>query len=219
MAVRVLLADDHEIVRDGLRSLLVNKLGMNVVAEAADGRTAVLRAREVMPEIVIMDVGLPELNGADATAQILTHCPNARIIALSMHADSQHVGRMLQCGARGYVLKDCAFEELAKAIDEVRSDRLYLSPGVTSVVVDDYVRKLNRDGAEKATAVGQLTAKEREVLQLVAEGKSTKEAAAALTVSVKTIETHRQNIMNKLNVRSVAELTKFAIREGLTSLD
>ncbi|MGE3166226.1 MAG: response regulator [Planctomycetota bacterium] len=219
MAVRVLLADDHQIVRDGLRSLLVNNLGMNVVAEAADGRTAVLRSREVMPELVIIDVGLPELNGADATVQILTHCPNARVIALSMHADSQHVGRMLQAGARGYVLKDCAFEELAKAIEEVRAHRLYLSPGVTSVVVDDYVRKLNRTDAEKTTAAGQLTAKEREVLQLVAEGKSTKEVATRLSVSVKTIETHRQNIMNKLNVRSVAELTKFAIREGLTSLE
>lgn len=219
MPLRILLADDHQIIRDGLRNLLEQDDKIEVVGEAADGRTAVRLTCEVRPDLVIMDVGLPELNGAEATAQITDQCPATKVIGLSMYSDSQYVGRMLQAGARAYLLKDCAFEELAEAITAVRDGRIYLSPGITGVVVEDYVRKLTTGAKGKSAKASQLTAKEREVLQLIAEGKSTKEIAATLHVSVKTIETHRQNVMNKINVRSVAELTKFAIREGLTSID
>ncbi len=216
MSTRILIADDHKIVRDGLRSLLQQDASRTVVGEAADGRTAVRMARELVTDLVIMDVGMPELNGIEATRQIVAHNQHARVIALSMHSDRSYVARALQAGAVGYLLKDCAFEELDRAITVVLAGKVYLSPGVAGVVVDDYVRRL-AGATEPALAL--ITGKEREVLQLVAEGRSTKEIAATLHVSVKTIETHRQNLMAKLDVHSIAELTKLAIRAGLTRLE
>jgi len=215
MGCRILLADDHKIVRDGLRSLLEKQPGIDVVAEADNGRTTVRLARELLPDLVIVDIGMPDLNGIEATRQIVTENPRIRVVALSMHSDRRFVAQMFKAGASAYLLKDCAFEELAQAVQVVLAGRTYLSPQVAGTVVEDYIRHL---AATDASGFSVLTAREREVLQLLAEGNSTKQIANSLHVSMKTVETHRQQIMNKLNVQSVADLVKYAIREGLTSL-
>jgi len=215
MSLKILLADDHKIVRDGLRSLIEKEPGMRVVAEAEDGRTAVSLAREHTPDVVIMDVSMPGLNGIEATRQIRAEQPDAKIIALSMYSDRRFVTGILGAGASGYLLKDCAFEELIEAIHTVSKGQYYLSPGITGVVVQDYVGKV----AAELSSSSVLTPREREVLQLLAEGHSTKEIAGALHLSVKTVESHRQKIMQKLNIFNVAGLTRYAIREGLTSLE
>ncbi len=217
MTIRVLLADDHDIVRHGLRALLEKESDMGVVGEASDGREAVELATKLRPNVVVMDISMAELNGIDATRKVTEECSNTHVIALSMHSDVRFVSRMLDAGARGYLLKDCAFEELVQAIRDVCNNKMFLSPGITGVVVEDYRRRLHSE--DTTVAAPALTPREREVLQQLAEGKSTKEMAHAFSVSIKTIETHRQNIMNKLDLRSVAELTKYAIREGLTSLE
>ncbi|MCE5245187.1 MAG: response regulator transcription factor [Syntrophobacteraceae bacterium] len=216
MNIKILLADDHKIVRDGLRVLLEKEEGMEVVAEAEDGRTTVRLARELLPDVIIMDIGMPHLNGIDATRQILSELPNVKIIALSMHSDRRFVAQMFKSGASGYLLKDCAFEELSRALRSVLSNQIYLSPAIAGPVMEDYVRHLSK-GDPSSFSV--LTAREREIVQLLAEGMTTKQIAASLHVSIKTVETHRQQIMNKLNIHSMADLIKFAIREGLTSLD
>ena len=215
MSIRIVVADDHRIIREGLRALIGGLKGAEVIAEAGDGRSAVRLARELRPDLMIMDIGMSELNGVDATRQIRAEAPQVKVIALSMHADVRFVSEMLKAGACGYLLKDSAFEELAHAIKTVAGGKTYLSPGITGAVIKDYVGHLGEARPEGAVA---LTPREREVLQLVAEGHSTKEIAARLHVSLKTVDTHRQQIMNKLGVRSVAELTKHAIREGLTEL-
>ena len=216
MSIRILLADDHKITREGLRSLLDNQQDMEVVAEAEDGRTAVSLVREVVPSVVIMDVSMPDLNGVEATRQIIAQFPDVKIIALSMHSDTLFVTEMLKSGASGYLRKDCAFEELAAAIRVVVAGKTYLSPSVSGVVVDDYLHRLSKADFSDSEV---LTDREREVLQLLAEGKSTKQIALKLHISVKTVETHRRQIMNKLDIHTVAELTKYAIRKGLTSLE
>lgn len=216
MSIRVLLADDHRIIREGLRSLLQKQPDMEVVEEAEDGITAVRLTEKLRPDIVIMDIGMPDLNGIEAARQIVTRVKGVKVIALSMHSDKRFVLEMLKAGASGYLLKDCAFEELINAIRTVRSGQIYLSNRVTGVVVDEFLH--NRPTSE-VSAYNLLSAREREVLQLLAEGNTTKSIAAALSVSTKTIETHRQQIMEKLNLHSVAELTKYAVKEGLTSLD
>jgi len=216
MGIRIIIADDHQILRQGLKTLLEKEPDMEVVAEAEDGRKTVIMVNELTPDVVIMDVNMPDLNGIEATRQILADYPEMKIIALSMHADRRFVINMLKAGAHGYLLKDCAFEELAQAIRLVMANKTYLSPGVAEIVVKDYV---NRLPGPAQTAFSVLTAREREVLQLLAEGKSTANIGELLHISIKTVETHRQQIMNKLGIRSVAELTKYAIREGLTSLE
>ena len=216
MKIRIILADDHKIVRDGLRALLENQPGMEVIAEADNGRATVRMARELVPDLVIMDIGMPDLNGIDATRQIVADLPKVKVIALSMHSDRRFVVQMFRAGASGYLLKDCAFEELTWAVLAVLKNQTYLSPAVAGPVMEDYIQQLS-SGEELGGTV--LSPREREVLQLLAEGKSTKAVAAALCVSVKTVETHRQQIMNKLNMQSIADLTKYAIREGLTTLD
>jgi DNA-binding NarL/FixJ family response regulator len=213
--MKLLLADDHAIIREGLCKLL-QQSGHTIAGEAEDGRTAVRLATELLPDVIIMDIGMPGMNGIEATRLILEKTPTAKVIALSMHSDATYVGRMLQAGARGYLLKESAFDELAQAIDNVIRGRIYLGRKIQGVVVGDYVERLS--GHSTGPAVS-LTNKEREVLQLVAEGKSTKEIAQALTITVKTVETHRHNIMDRLGIRSIAQLTKYAIRQGLTSLD
>lgn len=216
MSTRILLADDHRIVREGLRSLVAGLPGVEVIAEAEDGRTAVELARKLAPQVVVMDIGMPDLNGIEATRRLAAEAPHVRVIALSMHSDNRYVSEMLKAGARGYLLKDAAFEELALALRTVMAGQVYLSPAISRTVVSDYVRHLT--AGEPALAAA-LTTREREILQLVAEGASTKEIAARLSISLKTVDTHRQHIMDKLGVRSVAELTKYAVREGLTSLE
>jgi len=210
------LADDHKIIREGLRSLLEKQDDMEVIAEADNGLTTVNLVQKLHPDVVIMDIGMPEMNGIDATTKITTEFKGVQVIALSMHSDRRFVMQMLKAGATGYLLKDSAFEELVTAIHTVMRRQHYLSQKITDVIVEEYLQNLPKNETNVFTV---LTPREREVLQLIAEGKSTKQIASVLNVSVKTIETHRQQIMDKLNIHSVAELTKYAIREGITSLE
>ena len=212
MATQILIADDHQILRQGLTALLHSQGDMTVVGQASDGRKAVELAQDLRPEIVVMDLGMPGLNGIDATRQILALLPDAQVIVLSARSDRQSVSEAFRAGAAGYVLKDAAMEELVNAIHTVLSGEKYLGNKMTSSLAAEFLSR----GEDHRTA---LSPREREVLQLLAEGKATKEVAMALGVSVKTAETHRRSIMEKLNLFSIAELTKHAIREGLTSLD
>jgi DNA-binding NarL/FixJ family response regulator len=216
MAIRILIANDHQILLQGLKALLEKEPGMKVVGEADDGLKTVALARKLTPHVVIMDVNLPNLNGIEATSQILADHPAINIIAFSMHADRHQILNMLKAGTSGYLLKDSPFEELVKAIHLVIVGRTYLTPRVTDIVVKNY---LASDLPFDQFGFSQLTAREREVLQLVVEGKRTKQIAELMKISVKTVETHRQKIMSKLGMHSVADLTKFALREGLTSLE
>jgi DNA-binding NarL/FixJ family response regulator len=214
--IRILLVDDHKIVRTGLRSLIDNQSGMMVVAEADDGRSAMQLIRELRPDVVIMDVAMPDLNGMEATRRLVTDFPDVRVIALSMHSDRRFVTGMLEAGASGYLLKDCAFEELTSAIRAVVRKQSFISPGVAGILVEE-IRRRASEAAPRASVA--LTAREREVIQLLAEGHSTKDIAHILGVSIKTVESYRQRVMDKLGLHSVAELTKWAVREGLSSLD
>ena len=216
MKTRIVLADDHRIMREGLKSLLNEESDMEVVGEADNGRRAIEMVEEIVPDVVVMDIGMPELNGIEATRRIVLDHPDTKVVALSMHSDRRFMAEILKAGAAGYLLKDGAFDELAGAIRTVIAKKVYLSPRIADVVVEDYVRHLPRN---EPSAFAALTPREREVLQLLAEGKATKQAAACLHVSVKTVETHRRQIMTKLDIHSVAELTKYAIREGLTSVE
>jgi DNA-binding NarL/FixJ family response regulator len=213
---RILLADDHRILREGLRRLLSADADFEVIAEAENGRAAVELAERLKPDVVVMDIGMPELNGVDATRQILARVPGARVVALSAYADRRLIGETLKAGACGYLLKDSAFDELADAIRTTATKKVFLSPKIAAELVDDYVRMSDAPGV---TVFESLSPREREVLQLIAEGRSTKEVARVLKVSVKTVETHRRQLMNKLELFSVAELTRYAIREGLVSLE
>ena len=214
MKIRVILADDHRILREGLAHMMSTKGDIEVVAQAKNGRDAVKLARELNPDVVVMDVAMPDLNGVDATKQIMEESPKVKILALSMHSDMQFVSRMLAAGAAGYVLKDSAFDELANAVKAVAVGKAYLSQGISDLVLQEYLQILSKreepDGCPLST-------REREVLQLFAEGMSTKDVANRLHLSVKTVETHRRQIMEKLNVHNIAGLTKYAIRQGLTS--
>jgi DNA-binding NarL/FixJ family response regulator len=215
MKIRIVVADDHKIMREGLKALIEKQPDMEVAAEAQDGLTTTKLARKLLPHIIIMDIGMPEMNGIDATREIVAENKDVKIIALSMHSDRRFVLEMLKAGASGYLLKDSAFEELVTAVHTVITGQPYLSPRITDIVVKEYLYNLPRNDS---TAFTILTQREREVLQLLAEGKSTKQIASTLNLSVKTVETHRQQIMEKLQIHSVAELTKYAIREGITSL-
>jgi RNA polymerase sigma factor (sigma-70 family) len=216
MGVKILVADDHRIMRDGLRSLIAKQSGMEVVAVAENGRTAIKLTRKHKPDVIVMDINMPDMNGIDATRQIVAEFPGTKVVAFSMHSDRQFVTGALKAGVSGYLQKDSAFEELARAIRTVMTNQTYLSPKITGTVIKDYKEQLS---ANELSSLPALTAREREVLQLIAEGRSTRQIAERLNVSVKTIETHRSKIMEKLDIRNIAELTKYAIREGLTSLD
>lgn len=215
MKTRIVLADDHGIIRAGIRNLLDQEQNLEVVGEASDGREVIRLNQDLEPDVLIMDITMPNLNGIDATRQIISKNPETKIIALSMHSDHHFVAEMLQAGASAYLLKDCVYDELVQAIQLVCQGKTYLSPEIASILVKDY-----RSQAQQKVAASSVTLspREREVLQLLAEGHSTKAIAEKLFLSVKTIEAHRSQIMKKLNTNSVAELTKYAIREGLTSL-
>lgn len=214
MSTKILLADDHQIMREGLLALLEREPGLEVVGQAADGRAAVRLARELSPQVVVMDVTMPDLNGIDATRQILEENRQIKVVALSMHADRRFVKGMLQAGASAYLLKHSASQELIKAIKLVMNNRVYLSPEVAGVVVEDY-----KAPTPDSSAFAVLTPREREVLQLVAEGKTPRQIAGALHLGLKTVEAYRRQIMEKLGFNSIAELVKYAVREGLASLD
>ncbi len=216
MITKILIADDHRIMREGLRALLEKQDDFEVVAEAGDGRTAVGLSQELSPDIVIMDVSMPELNGIEATRMIIANNPHTKVIALSMLSNKNFATEMFNAGSSAYIIKDCASEELVYAIHAVLKDQVYLSPIVATFFMKDFLQQSGEETPPSAFSI--LTNREREVLQLISEGKSIKEIAALLQVSPKTIETQRQNIFNKLNVHSVAELTRYAIKEGLTSL-
>lgn len=220
MTIRVLLVDDHQIVRDGLQSMLTRQMDIEVVGESDNGRDGIAAARQLHPDVVVMDIGMRELNGIDATRQLLAEMPDVRVVALSMHSDRRYVSEMLAAGASGYLLKDSAFDELAEALRTVASGGRYLSQGVADIVVEDYIdRVMGRGDSAAPTPAMNLSAREREVLQLIGEGLSTKEVAARLHLSVKTVETHRRQIMDKLGIYNIAGLIKFAVREGLASLE
>jgi len=215
MSVRILLVDDHAMLREGLHSLLEKQDDMEIIAEAEDGRKAIDLVAKLMPDIVIMDITMPNLNGVDATRQITSQFPGVRVIALSIHANRRFVVDMFRAGASGYILKECLFDELVQSIRAVTVGDTYLSSRITSVVVGDYVDRLSMTAESQFTA---LSHRQRQVLQALAEGKTTKQIALELHVSPKTIEANRRQIMEKLGMHSVAELTKYAVREGLTSL-
>ncbi len=216
MSMRIILADDHKIIRDGLNSLLAQEEDIEVVAQAKTGHETVELVAKFVPNVVIMDIAMPDMNGIEATRHIINSFENVKIIALSMHSDRKFVIEMLKAGASGYLLKNCAFEELANAIRTVTAGKTYLSPSITDVVVDNYVRG---SGDNEPSVFSVLTRREREVLQLLAESKTTKQVAIILHISPKTVETHRLKIMKKLDLNNMAALTKYAIREGLTSLE
>ena len=211
--VRILIADDHGIVRTGLKLLLDRARGMEVVGEAADGREAVRLAKELKPDITILDIGMPLLNGLDAAAHILRENERTGIIILSMHTDESYILRALDAGAKGYLLKDHADEDLERAIQSVAAGKPYFSPSIAQALLEDYVSLMRERRVQDSYDL--LTEREREVLQLLAEGKSNKEVASVLNISPYTIETHRTNLMQKLNLHNTAEIVLYAVRKGL----
>jgi two-component system response regulator NreC len=206
--IRILLADDHAVVRQGFKMILGAQPDMEIVGEAANGREAVELAEQLKPDIVVMDVAMPELNGIEATRRLVGALPHSRVIALSMHKDSVYVREILRAGARGYLLKDSGAEDLVRAIRAVAGGESWLSPAVSNAVLDDYRRHVTNP-------IDLLTSREREVLQMLAEGKTNKEVAVVLNLSVYTVDAHRGRIMEKLNLHSINELVRFAVRNGM----
>ena len=215
MSIRVVVIDDHTIMREGLRALLENETKFEVVGEAANGRAAVELVQDLRPDVVVMDIGMPDLNGIEATRKMKALAPSVKVVALSMHSDRRFVRAMLDAGARGYVVKGSPIEELVAAIRAAARNRMYLDPEITDLVAEDYAQQLL---VTPASGTAMLTPRQREVLQLVAEGVHSKDIASRLGVSIKTALAHRRRVMNRLGVDSVAELVKYALREGLTSL-
>jgi DNA-binding NarL/FixJ family response regulator len=206
--IRILLADDHAVVRQGFKMILAEQPDMEISGEAANGREAVELAEKIKPDVVVMDVAMPELNGIEATRRLAASVPHTRVLALSMHKDSVYVREILRAGARGYLLKDSPAQDMLAAVRAVAGGEGYISPAVSSAVLDDYRKHVTNP-------IDLLTSREREVLQMLAEGKTNKEIAAVLNLSVYTVEAHRGRIMEKLNVHSINELVRFAVRNGL----
>ena len=215
MPIRILLADDHTVVRDGLRALLEKQPDMTVVAEASDGRDSIRLAEEQSPDVVVMDIGMPSLNGIEATRRILAANPRTAVVMLSMHQDESYVLRSLKAGAKGYLLKDSLRGDVIDAIRAVAQGRSFLTHKVRRMLQEDYVRQMESRGLEDSYDL--LTDREREVLHMVAEGKSNKEVAGSLNISPTTVETHRSHILQKLGIHSVPELILYAVRKGIVS--
>ena len=213
MSLRILVVDDHAVVRRGVRSLLESHEGWEVCGEATNGRDAVEQSRQLRPDVVVMDLSLPELNGLDATRQILKDGPGIEVLVLTMHHSEELARDVLRAGARGYIMKSDADENLIAAVDTLRQHKPFLTSMVTGFVLDDFVRR--GDGARADLSPVGVTSREREIIQLVAEGRSNKEAASTLGISVKTIEAHRANIMRKLQLRTVSDLVRYAIRNKI----
>ena len=216
MSIRIVLADDHVLVRHGLGQALQQEHDMEIVGQASDGRSTITMAKELTPDVVVMDISMPDLNGIDATRELHREAPDMKVVALSMHSTQKHVTEMFRAGASGYLLKGCNFTELAQAIRTVAEGKIYISPSISNAFVHDLVCAEPRDNL---TAFSFLTQREREVLQLLSEGMTTKQIAIQLYISPKTVEAHRLRMMNKLEIDNVAQLTKYAIREGLTSAE
>lgn len=215
MSIKIIIADDHHMIRDGLKSLLEKEQNFDLIGEAANGREITRLTAEMNPDIVLMDVSMPELNGIEATRQIKEHNEDVGIIALSVHSDVSFVRQMLKAGASGYLVKHCEFKELVQAIYAVDKGELYLSPLISGQVIQDYLRNLAEN---EATVYTKLSDREREILQMLTEGKTKQEIADTLFISVKTIDSHRQNIMNKLGIDTMPALVRYAIRSGITEL-
>ncbi len=216
MSIRIILADDHNIMREGLRTLLEHHTGFEIVAEADNGHTTVELTKAHKPDIVVMDISMPDLNGIEATRQIISEVASVKVIGLSMHSDKRFIANMLSAGAMGYLRKNCDSSELIHAIETVAAGHVYLGQKIVGIMAKDFIQHAIETNHENSAF---LTSKEREILQLIAEGKPTKQIALHLNISEKTVEKHRQNLMNKLDIHNVADLTKYAIREGLTSLE
>jgi two-component system response regulator NreC len=216
MRIRILLADDHQMTREGLRSLLEELPDMEVVAEAETGNQTLKLAGEFTPDVVVMDIVMPDLNGMEASLRITSEYPDVKVIGLSMHSERQFVVGMLKSGASGYLLKNCGFQELAEAIRKVHRGGTYITPAISDVVVEEVQKPLKADAG---SLTSRLTSREREVLQLIAEAKTSKEIAALLFLSEKTVHSHRKKIMEKLNAKNSSELTRIAIREGISPLE
>ncbi len=212
MSIRIILADDHVILRHAISQSLLQEDGFQIIAQAKDGRSAVGLVRELLPDVVVMDIGMRDLNGIEATRQITGQCPHVNVVGLSMHSESKYVREMFRAGAKAYLLKNCPFEELVKAIRTVVDGKVYVSPSVGHTVVEDYIN----ERSDQRSAFCVLSDRERELLQLLAEGKTTKQAAVRLRISPKTVQAYRLQIMNKLMIDNVAQLTKYAVQEGLT---
>ncbi len=217
MEIKVFLSDDHTIVRDGLKVLLEAEKNISVVGQADNGRDAVQQVQKLEPDIVIMDIAMPGLNGIEATQQILESCHSTRVIILSMHSSKEHIFRALQAGAQGYLLKESAGQEVVKAVHSVYSGKRYTSERITESVIDSYAQQNKSDSAK--SPLDRLSSREREILQLVVEGKSSSEIAKTIYLSPKTVETYRSRLMQKLGVSDMPGLVKFAIQHGLTTTD
>lgn len=217
MGIKIVLCDDHQIIREGLRALLEKQDDMTVVGEGVNGLDAIRLAREKKPDIMVLDVGMPEMNGIGAARRIFEECKKIKILALSMHSDHHFVTEMLEAGASGYMLKDSAFAELASAIRTIISGGLFLSPRIAGNVLQQFNQRANP--RRKSNLKVELSQRESEILQMIAEGKSSKDIAQTINISIKTVETHRQHLMQKIGAHNVASLTKYAIREGLTNLE
>jgi len=216
MPLKVFLADDHAVVREGLRFILEAQGDIVVVGEATNGRQAVQKVQQLNPDVVVMDIAMPELNGIEATVQIRETCPSTEVVILSMYSTSEQVFQALQAGALGYVLKEAAGEEIVKAVRVVHGGRRYLCQQVAEIAIDNYVRR--RQASQDRSPLERLSSREREILQLVVEGKTSAEIAEILYISPKTVETYRSRLMHKLGISDIPGLVKFAIQHGLTSL-
>lgn len=215
MPVRIIIADDHRLFREGLVNLLSDSKDIEIIAEAEDGNDAIIKARELNPDVIVMDIGMPVLNGVDATSRLLKELPSIKVIALSMHSEKQFIKGMLEAGASGYLFKNCAYDELIEAIHTVNAGKKYLSDKITEIMIQDYL------GKEESIPVSdsELTERESEILKLIAEGASISEISELLFVSVKTIGTHKQHLLEKLNLKTSTDLVKYAIKKGIISLD